>query len=112
MSAADASAIRYVACLVHKKRDKTPCRCERCTSIRRVVRLATAHVSSMRRKPPVVKATPVEAVAAIDAANAKDRLCTDCMASYATSIVGLCDSCLHQFTNDETPTSTNEAHAA
>ncbi len=47
MSARDTSAIRYVACLVHKRKDR-PCRCERCEAIRRVVKLATDYASVRR----------------------------------------------------------------
>jgi hypothetical protein len=48
MSAKDTSAIAYVACLVHRRKDRRPCRCECCDAIRRVVALATAHVSVKR----------------------------------------------------------------
>jgi hypothetical protein len=52
-------------------------------------------------------------VAAIDEANERSPLCVVCRASYPVGLAGYCASCLSDFSpDDETPTTTSEAHAA
>lgn len=51
MSARDSSALAYVGAMRHGKKRVTDCRCERCVSITRVLKLATDHVSFKRVAP-------------------------------------------------------------
>jgi len=50
MSARDSSALAFVAALRHGRKRMVQCRCEQCEAIKRVLKLATAYVSTRQPK--------------------------------------------------------------